>query len=113
MVREGTVPGARHAFCCVTPGQGVAFQRRTVAGAVSDHTAGSRSGAPRWVKLVRAGSSLTGSESADGVTWTVVGSATIAFSGPLQIGLAVTSHNAALLCTAVFTDLQIIPAAAN
>ncbi len=113
MIRESTAAGARHAFCCVTPGNGVAFQRRTVANAASVHTAGSRSAAPRWVKLVRTGTSLTGYESADGVTWTVVGSDTIAFGNPVQIGLAVTSHNAALLCTAVFADVLITPAATN
>jgi hypothetical protein len=113
MIRESTAAGARHAFCCVTPGNGVAFQRRTVAGAVSAHTAGSRSTAPRWVKLVRAGTTITGYESPDGAAWTVVGSTTIAFGAPVQIGLAVTSHNAAVLCTAVFADLQVIPAAAN
>ena len=30
-------------------------------------------------------------------------------ANPVQIGLAVTSHNAAVLCTAVFDDVPVIP----
>jgi hypothetical protein len=109
MIREGTAPGAKHAFCCATSAKGVAFQRRTTTGGASSHTAGSPSAAPRWVKLVRQGSVITGYESADGVSWTMVGSTTISMSNPVQIGLAVTSHNNAKLCTAVFDHVLVTP----
>jgi len=109
MVREGTGSGAKFAFCCVTPGKGVAFQRRTASNSAASHTAGSTNGAPRWLKLTRAGSLLKGYESADGQAWTVVGSVTISMANPVQIGLAVTSHNDGVLCTAVFDQLLITP----
>ena len=35
MIRENLNPGARHASLFVTPGKGVAFQRRTVENSVS------------------------------------------------------------------------------
>jgi hypothetical protein len=46
-------------------------------------------GAPRWLRLTRVGDTLTGEESADGATWTRVGTATLA--GTVEIGLFVTS----------------------
>ncbi len=109
MIREGTAAGAKHAFCCATAGNGIAFQRRPVTGAATSHTAGSLSVAPRWVKLVRQSTTITGYESADGVSWTVVGSATIGMTNPVQIGLAVTSHNNGVLCTAVFDNVIVTP----
>ena len=92
----------------VTAGNGVAFQQRMATDGSSSHTAGSVSAAPRWVKLVRQGATLTGYESADGATWTVVGSTSISMTNPVQIGLAVTSHNDGVRCTAVFDHVQVL-----
>ena len=109
MVREGTGSGAKFAFCCVTPTSGVAFQSRTASNTDASNIPGSASAAPRWLKLSRSGSLLKGYESADGQTWTLVGSVTISMANPVQIGLAVTSHNDGVLCTAVFDQLVITP----
>jgi hypothetical protein len=109
MVREGTAADARHAFCFVTPGNGAAFQRRPITAGPTSHTCGSRRGAPRWVRLVRSGAAISGYESADGVTWTLVGSATIGMTNPVQVGLAVTSHDDAATCAAVFDQVLITP----
>ncbi len=110
MIRESTASGARHAFACVTSASGVAFQRRTTANGTSDHTAGSAARAPRWVRLVRSGTTITGYESADGVTWTNLGATTIGLGNPVRIGLAVTSHEAGTLATATFDQVTITPA---
>ncbi len=109
MIREGTAAGATHAFCCVTAGNGVALQRRTSTNSATSHTAGSLSAAPRWVKLVRLSTTITGYESADGVTWTTVGSTTISQANPVRIGLAVTSHSNGVPCTAVFDHVVVTP----
>lgn len=109
MIREGTAAGARHAFCFVTPTSGVAFQRRPTTGGPTSHTSGSRASVPRWLRLVRAGSAITAHESADGATWTLIGSAAIGIGNPVQIGLAVTSHDDAAICTAVFEQVLITP----
>lgn len=110
MIREGTGAGAKHAFCFVTPGNGVGFIRRTATGAMSTYTGGSLSAAPRWLRLVRAGSTITASESANGTTWTVVGAVSVSLTNPVQIGFAVTSGDNSKLCTAVFDLVQITPA---
>ncbi|HSK55456.1 MAG TPA: PQQ-dependent sugar dehydrogenase [Jiangellales bacterium] len=110
MVRESAADNARHVSVFVTPGNGVAFQRRTTAGDRSWHTAGSASVAPRWVRLVRSGSLLTGYESADGVVWTRVGEQSLSgLAATVQVGLAVTSHNTGAATTATFSDVALGP----
>jgi regulation of enolase protein 1 (concanavalin A-like superfamily) len=113
MIREGTGGDARHAMVVVTPGNGVAFQRRTTVGGASTHTAGSRATAPVWLRLVRTGSVITGYESGNGTSWVQVGSLTLALTGDVRIGLCVTSHNNGALSTAVFESVQVITAPAG
>jgi len=105
MIRETLTGGSRHAMMVVTPGSGMAFQRRTTTGGTSDHTAGSVVTAPRWVKLVRTGDTFYGYESANGSAWTPVGSASVTMAADVYIGLAVTSHTNTLLCTAVIDSV--------
>lgn len=109
MLRESTAAGSRHALCCVTPGNGIEFQRRTATGGASAHTAGPDGGAPRWVRLTRAGTTITAGTSEDGVAWTTIGSATISLSSQVLVGLAVSSHAAGTLCTAVFDHVTVVP----
>ena len=94
----------------MTPGSGVAFQRRVETNGPSSHTAGSTSRAPRWVRLVRSGGTITAAESADGTTWTTINSVVLGLTGTVQIGVAVTSHDASRRCTAVVDQVQVIPA---
>lgn len=112
MIREGTAANAKHAFCFVTPvtTNGVGFIRRTSTGAMSTYTGGSKSIAPRWLRLVRSGSTITASESANGTTWTTVGTVTVSMTNPVQIGFAVTAGDNSKLCTAVFDMVSITPA---
>jgi hypothetical protein len=63
----------------VSAGNGSAFQRRKSAGATSLSNSGSLTAvAPLWVRLARSGSTVTASTSADGTSWTTIGSDTIA-----------------------------------
>ncbi|HEX3132770.1 MAG TPA: hypothetical protein VHX44_04210, partial [Planctomycetota bacterium] len=84
--------------------------RRTATNAMSTYTAGSTSTVARWLRLVRTGSTITASESANGTTWSVVGSVSVSLANPVQIGFAVTSGDNSKLCTAVFDVVQITPA---
>jgi ABC-type transport system involved in multi-copper enzyme maturation permease subunit len=91
MVKASTSPGSAYAAILVTPGHGVRFQydytgdTAGLPGAVS-------AASPRWLRLTRAGSLVTGYDSADGRRWLEVGSATL---GPLpataQAGLFAAS----------------------
>jgi len=107
MIRDGLSDAARHAMMVITPGNGASFQRRTAVGGASAHTPGPVVVAPYWVRMVRTGSTLTGSVSSDGASWTTVGSDTIALGAAAMVGLAVTSHNDTVLCTASFTNVSI------
>jgi phosphatidylserine/phosphatidylglycerophosphate/cardiolipin synthase-like enzyme len=111
MIRNSTSPSAAQAFMLVaaSPVKGVPFQRRTSDGNISVSTSGSQSTAPRWVKLVRAGSVITGYESPDGVTWTMVGSDTFAMGSTVLIGLGVSSHVTGVNATATFDNVTITP----
>jgi regulation of enolase protein 1 (concanavalin A-like superfamily) len=111
MMREALTGSSVHAFSLVSASQGVAFQRRLSPGGSSSHTAGSASPPPRWVRLARQGSTFTASESANGTSWTVVGSQTINMPATLYVGLAVTSHSVGALTTAVFSNVDVRPAA--
>jgi glucose/arabinose dehydrogenase/regulation of enolase protein 1 (concanavalin A-like superfamily) len=112
MIRETLNANSKHAMVAVTPGQGVAFQRRTSTGGSSTHTAASGS-APYWVRLVRSGNTFTAYRSSTGSTWTQIGSVTISMTANVFVGLPVTSHNNSSVCTATFTNVSVTNGAAR
>jgi len=109
MIRQSTEPGSTHAFMAKTAadGNGASFQRRlTAGGASSNNDATTATPAPYWVKVERVGDKFSGFISPDGVAWTQLGEAqTITMTGPVLIGLAVCSHNPAIVTTAEFSDV--------
>jgi hypothetical protein len=109
MIRETLTAGSRHAYMVLTPGNGLAFQRRTATGGVSETTAGGAATAPRWVRVARVGSTFTAYSSTDGLTWTTVGSATITMGTTVYIGLAVTSHLDGTLNSSTFDNVSAAP----
>jgi hypothetical protein len=107
MIRKSLEPGSVHATMVVTPAQGVSFQRRMTADNASSDTTTGGIEAPYWVKIERdMAGNFTASSSADGITWAVQGPLeNIQMGAEVYIGLAVTSHDAAATCQAVFTDV--------
>ena len=106
MIRQSLEPGSVHATMVVTPGQGVSFQRRTFTGDVSSNTDTTGIVAPYWVKIERdLAGNFTASSSANGTTWTILGTENIQMGANVYIGLALTSHAAALTCQAVFANV--------
>jgi len=106
MIRETLEPGSVQAMTVITPEQGVSFQRRIVTDDVTSNTTTGGIVAPYWVKLERSISGLfTASHSANGSTWTVQGTETISMGANVYVGLALTSHDAALTCQALFTNV--------
>ncbi|HPC95505.1 MAG TPA: discoidin domain-containing protein [Sedimentisphaerales bacterium] len=111
MIRETLEPGSKHAFVALTPepSHGLSFQRRPVAGQASANTDVANIPLPHWVKLTRTGNVFTAQQSADGVTWTdiVVSPAlTIEMAANVYIGLAVCSHDGAIVTAAEFSNLS-------
>jgi hypothetical protein len=112
MIRETLDADSRYAFVCATPGNGVRFQGRLLnAGdATSDSTVATAEQialkTPVWVKLERSGTSFSGFYSTDGVNWTpMVWNPQTITMNTAYIGVAVTSHSAGVLATAVFSDI--------
>lgn len=108
MFRESLQSGAPHAFMCISATQGTALQRRLSSSGASFSTTGvPTSSFPRWVRLVRNGSTFLGYDSADGVTWTLVDSVSISLLETAHVGLAVTSHQDGTLTTATFDQVVV------
>jgi hypothetical protein len=109
MIRETLNPDSAHAFACVTPENGVASQYRPSTGGTSGNYNQTGLVAPYWVKLERSISGLfMVSHSADGSTWQPVTGAVaqnISMGSNVYIGLAVTAHDAATTCQAVFSNV--------
>ncbi len=110
MVRAGTDPSAAHASIFVTPGKGVAFQRRTAYGATSVNTSVASVTAPVWLRLTvtnRRVDAFYKKNATD--AWIHVGAQL--YSVPYQFGadagLAVTSHSDGALATATFSSVNI------
>ncbi len=112
MIRETLDPDSAHAFACITPGNGVASQGRYDTGGASFNMNQGGITAPHWVKLERDMSgNFTVSHSVNGSAWQQVQGATpqnIPMGTNVYVGLALTSHDAALTCQAGFSNVTII-----
>lgn len=87
IIKQGTESGAPFAAVMVTPRHGVRMQAN-----FDTELGGSPDTAPRWLRLTRTGETVTGYESADGTTWTPVGTVTLGGLPPaVEVGLFVTS----------------------
>jgi len=111
MIRETLDPNSKNAFVCITPANGVISQGRTDAGGTSYSATQSGLAAPSWVKLERdVAGNFTAYQSTNGSTWVMVENSTpqnILMNSNTYVGLAVTSHNAAVACEAKFSNVQI------
>ena len=107
MIRETLDAGSVHAMTVVTPTQGIAFQRRNVTDDTSASDAITGLAAPYWVKITRdLSGNFTASCSADGSSWQMIGTSdNISMSSNVYIGLALTSHDPAQTCQAVFSNV--------
>jgi hypothetical protein len=87
IIKDGTGSGSSYAAVMLTAAHGVRMQYDYT----HDIAGGSGTG-PTWLGISRAGDTITGSESADGATWTVVGTVRLAgLPATATAGLFVTS----------------------
>jgi regulation of enolase protein 1 (concanavalin A-like superfamily) len=113
MIRASLSPNAANGMMFVSAANGMKFQRRTATSGVSVSTAGPVVAAPRWVRMVRTGTTLTASTSSDGQTWATTGTDTIPLGSVAYVGLAVTSHNNSVLTTAGLSQVKVIAASTS
>jgi hypothetical protein len=107
MMRENDSPGAKYVFLALTGQGGSALQWRSQPDGPSTSLDGPEGKPPRWIKLTRTGSIVSGFTSADGVNWVAAGSVTNAMSRKLSAGLAVTAHNNRMLNSTLFENVSV------
>jgi hypothetical protein len=113
MIRETVDAGSTFAAVYMTGDNGVRFQGRltTDASAVSDSSVATDEQIalrePAWVKIERVGNAFNGYYSTDGENWVDMAwnPQTIDMANEVTIGLALTSHNAAVTTGAAFAGV--------
>jgi regulation of enolase protein 1 (concanavalin A-like superfamily) len=105
LIKQSTLAGSPYALLAVTPQHGVAFQYNFT---------GNTDAVPytlpnAWLKLTRSGNVVTAYVSANGTSWTQVGTTVLALGATAEIGLFVTSHNGSMLNTSVFDNVAVTP----
>lgn len=110
MIRESLTASSTHAMMMITPGQGSGFEYRAATGGATVNALGAAVAAPYWLRVKRTGNSFSGYISSDGNTWTQVGATqTITMANNTYVGLCLTSHANAILCTAAYTNVTTVP----
>jgi hypothetical protein len=107
VLRESLAPGARAVTLALTGPQGVVLLARGAPGADSVATTGPLVSGPYWLRLARSGSDVSGWVSPDGVTWTLVGHASVTLPVTAFLGPAVTSHVDGTLASATFDSIRL------
>ena len=114
IIRESTNPSAASVILDVKPSGGLEFMARYSGGEATTYIGGaSTPDRDVWLQLTLGGSNqVTAAYSLDGVTWTTVGTVSMSFgTTDLLAGLAVTSHDPAVLHGALFQDALVSGAA--
>jgi GH43 family beta-xylosidase len=107
MMRESSAAGARNVLVALAPYTRLVQSRPQTSGATTTIATGPVSSP--WLRLARQGDLFTAYSSTDGATWTAFGPAqTISMTTNILVGLAVTSRNTTKLCSAQFSNLQVL-----
>jgi regulation of enolase protein 1 (concanavalin A-like superfamily) len=106
MVRATLDAASEHAMVVGTAGNGVHFQFRPSAGAGSTDSPTTLPAVPAWVRLTRAGTTVTAAASTDGTTWMDLGTTELAAAN-VYVGLVTTAHNNALAAKAVLDNVSV------
>jgi hypothetical protein len=107
MVRSSLNADSPQASVFVTPGKGIAFQRRTSAGATSVNTSGPLWTAPVWLRLsVRGKVVVAYYKKNESDAWVRLGDDTVVAG---YAGLAVSSHADGTTATAAFSNVSLAP----
>ncbi|UCG58351.1 MAG: hypothetical protein JSU70_02360, partial [Phycisphaerales bacterium] len=123
MMRDTLDPGSAHMMAVMTGGEGggTAFQgRQETAGESSSFHGDITASPPHWVKLTRAGNTITAYHSDTGADddWELFTDETpdgahtnpidVVMGATIYVGMAVTSHDAAATRVAEFTDVSTV-----
>jgi hypothetical protein len=91
IIKQGTKQGSAYAAMMVTGTNGVRMQYN-YTGDIAGLPGSVSAAHPRWLRLTRVGDTITGYDSADGTTWTNVGTAQLTgLPATVQVGMFATS----------------------
>ena len=113
MIRETLAANSRHVLLDTEPDDTVEFMSRASTGATTTKLLGTTGAEPIWLKLVRAGSTITAFTAADGGTWAQVGSTSLALPVTVYAGLAVSSHLTTKMTSATIDHVAVVSASGN
>jgi hypothetical protein len=105
MMRGALTASAQHAMINVRTDGSIEFISRSSAGDETELISASAQPGLTWLKLTRSGSTITGSVSATGQSWSAIGSTTV--PGLAYAGLVVSSANPSLLNVSTFTSVSV------
>ena len=110
MIRNDNSSNAPEVSLLLTPGNGVIFCYRNIAGGTTTQLSATGISAPEWIRLSRSNNTFTATYSTNGTSWTALGSPqTISMANSILAGVAVSAHNNSLVNTGAFTCLLIVP----
>jgi regulation of enolase protein 1 (concanavalin A-like superfamily) len=108
MIRESLAAGSKQAMMIASYASGTWLRSRAATnGSSADSPRVDEAFAPVWLRLVRAGNTLRAYSSANGVDWTLEGTATVSMTSTVYIGLATTATNNNALNHATFDHVSI------
>jgi hypothetical protein len=93
MIRQSLDADSPHVTMAVTPGKGVTFTYRDQHGGDTHQKEAGNITAPCYVRLLRTGSTITGSYSQNGAEWTELASRTMAMDSSVLVGLPICSND--------------------
>lgn len=110
MIRNTLASNAQYTAMTATGTGAYRWSRRTAAGAKSTVTNHGNGTLPNvWVRLTRVGNTFTSFTSANGTTWTNVGSVTMTLNANCFVGLYVASGSSTSLNTSRFVNVTVTP----
>lgn len=110
MIRESLNANARELGVWVTPSSGIVFTRRTSTGGTTSTSVSTGKVAPYWVRITRTGSIFRAYYSANGTTWTQLGSSTtVTMSSTAYIGMGSEGGDANQIGTATIDNVTAVP----
>ncbi|MEL6191566.1 MAG: NPCBM/NEW2 domain-containing protein [Bacteroidota bacterium] len=107
MIRRNQNANIKNVLIGLSASNGAILQYRTTNGGSTSFSGNGSEGLPNWLRLVRIGNKVTGYVSSNGSSWNRLGPEITLGAANMRIGLAVSSHDAGELASAVFSDIQL------
>jgi hypothetical protein len=111
MIRGSSSSSAADVILDLRPSNDIEFMSRSSNGGDTTYLGGPVQAPAVWLRLTRTGTMITAATSTDGSSWSSVGSTTFSATGPVLVGLAVTSHDSSALNTSIFDNVSVTEAA--